>query len=132
MTEQSGVDYWGGALEAHGVALPDPRANVGRPVPLDVRMIESLLGHPVGFQKLTVANQVKTLTLPDQAISALIIVTVTPIRFRLDTDQVSVAQGMRADPSDQLILTGRSSLQGFHVIRESGAVTAVLLATYFN
>lgn len=109
----------------------DLRGSLSKLLSDQERLIINNPGYPEGDQQLTVGAAVVRLTVPSNAISAVIEVFTNSLRYTLTGRVPTAAIGHSADDTAILTLLGRPALQQFQAIRE-GAGDATIFVTYFS
>lgn len=84
-----------------------------------------------GFEKITVDNTVKTLTVPANTLFALISLESNPIRIRMDGSNPSTTDGMLISVDTVFIIEGKDALVNFKTTRQ-GASDGIIQVHYFG
>jgi len=85
---------------------------------------------PLGYEQITVSTAVKTLTVPANAVRAVLVAEAQPLRYRLDATNPTASVGFLVAAGVPFELYGASTLAQFKAIR-SGGSDAVLSVFYY-
>ncbi len=88
-------------------------------------------GKCVGYEKLTVDNTVKSLTVPTDADRALMVLEDGKIRFRMDGTAPTASEGLPFAINDSYTVMGEFNLANFKAIR-TDAASGTLYILYFR